>query len=288
MGRIILVTGATGTLGTEVTRLLSQWGVHVRAAAHTVEKAGKFKGLDVEVVELDYGRPETMERAFEGVDRLFLLTPMDSEMGVTTARLVDAAKRVGVRQIVKQSVMAAGEVDATFMNWHREAELIVEGADIPFTHLRPNAFMQNFINYHGEGIRKEGAFRLPCGDGKVSFVDVGDIAKVAVQALVEPEKHKNSAYTITGPEALSHGEAARVLSNALKREIKYVDIPEDKAREAMGGAGMPQWQVEGLMELYGLFKAGSLSAVSPALREVTGEEPVRFEQFARDHAGSFK
>jgi uncharacterized protein YbjT (DUF2867 family) len=288
MGRVTLVTGSTGTLGTEVTRLLAEWGVHVRAAAHTIEKAGKFRDLDVEVVELDYGRPETLDLAFEGVDRLFLLTPVGSDMVETTARLVDAAMRFGVRHIVKQSVMGAGEVEAAFMNWHRQAELIVEGADIPFTHLRPNAFMQNFINFQGGSIRKEGAFRLPCGDGRVSFVDARDIAKVAVRAFTDPERHKNSAYAITGPEALSHQEAAMALSKALKREIRYVDVPEESARKAMGGTGMPEWQKDGLLELYGLFKAGRLSAVTPSVREVTGEEPVRFEQFVRDHAGAFR
>lgn len=283
MGRVILVTGSTGTLGTEVTRLLSERGVHVRAAAHTLEKARKFSDLDVEAVDFDHRRPETVARAFEGVEGLFLLTPADEAMVNMTAQLVDAAMRVGVRHIVKQSVMAAGEADAAFMNWHRQAELIVEGADIPFTFLRPNAFMQNFMNFYGDSIRKEGAFHLPCGDGKVSFVDVRDIAKVAVRALVDPEGHKNSAYTITGAEALSHGEAANILSKVLDREIRYVDIPEDGAREAMGRAGMPGWRIEGLMELYALFRAGRLSAVTPDMREVTGDDPTTFEEFATDY-----
>lgn len=287
MGRMLLVTGSTGTVGTEVTRLLSEWGEHVRAAAHTVEKARKFRDLDVEVAEVDYERPETVERAFESVDRFFLLTPVSEEMVGITARLVDAAMRMGVRHIVKLSVIGAGEIDAKFMNLHRESELIIEGSDIPFTHLRPNAFMQNFVNFHGESIRKEGAFRLPCGDGKVSFVDARDIAEVAVRALLDPERHKNSAHVITGPRALSHKEVAGLLSKVLGREIRYVDVPEEGARKAMADAGIPEWLREGFLELYGLFKAGRLSAVSPAVREITERDPVNFEQFVRDHAGAF-
>ena len=128
-----------------------------------------------------------------------------------TSNLVSEAKNTRVKYIVKQSVMGAdAEPGITPGRLHRQAEKIIEESGIPFTFLRPNFFMQNFVNFYSHSIKTQGAFYAPAGDAKISFVDVRDIAAVAVQSLITNDgKHKGKAYDITGGEALSYRQASR-------------------------------------------------------------------------------
>ena len=144
--------------------------------------------------------------------------------------------------------------------------------------------MQNFINYFPP---RDGVIHLPWGKAKASFVDARDIATVAVRALTN-EGHKNKIYTLTGPAALSIDEVARTLSHAADREIKYVDVPESAARDAMLNAGMAEWQVDLLMELHAINKQSRWSTITSDVQEVTGKPPIAFREFACDHADKFR
>src|SRR5919108_2224014 len=186
MAKTILVTGATGTVGKEVVKQLSAKGQTVRAAARSANDNKTFGNLrGVRVVQLDYETLTSLASAFKGVDSLFLLTPFQSNMVDLTSNLVREAKNARVKYIVKQSVMGAEvEPGITPGILHRQAEKIIEESKISFTFLRPNFFMQNFVNFYSHSIKTQGAFYVPAADAKVSFVDVRDIAAVAVQALV--------------------------------------------------------------------------------------------------------
>ena len=162
-------------------------------------------------------------------------------------------------------------------------ENAIASSNIPFTFLRPNGFMQNFVNAMAESIKSDNAFYLNAGDGEVSFVDTRDIASVAVAALIT-SGHEGQSYTITGAQALSHAESAAILSQVLGRTINYVDVPEDVVRQGMQGAGMPEPTVNALLELYASYKAGQAATVSPVVEQVTGKQPISFEQFAKDYA----
>ena len=140
-----------------------------------------FSNLGVQVVQLDYNNPSTLSTALKGVDKLFLLTPFQSNMVDLTSNLVNEAKNAGVKYIVKQSVLGAdAEPGITPSRLHRQAEKIIEESGIPFTFLRPNFFMQNFVTFYSHFIKTQGAFYVPSGDAKASFVDVRDIAAVTV------------------------------------------------------------------------------------------------------------
>jgi len=171
----ILITGATGTVGSEVVKQLSAKGenIIVKAAARSATD-NTFENLNrVQVVQLDYDKPDSLAVALKGVDKLFLLTPFQSNMVDLTSNLVSEAKKAEVKYIAKQSVMGAdAEPGITPGRLHRQAEKIIEESGIPFTFLRPNFFMQNFVNYYSNLIRSQGAFYIPAGDAKVSFVDV--------------------------------------------------------------------------------------------------------------------
>jgi uncharacterized protein YbjT (DUF2867 family) len=168
--------------------------------------------------------------------------------------------------------------------WHAANERHIRNSDLAFTFLRPNSFMQNFVNYFPP---RDGVIHLPWGKGKASFVDARDIATVAVRALTN-EGHKNKVYTLTGPAALSIDEVARTLSHAADREIKYVDVPESAARDAMLNAGMAEWQVDLLMELHAINKQSRWSTITSDVQEVTGKPPIAFREFACDHADKFR
>src|SRR5919198_1190142 len=270
MAETILVTGATGTLGSEVVKqlLLSARGERgegreedmvVKAAARSANDSTFRNTGGVQVVQLDYKKPDTLSASLKGVDKLFLLTPFQSNMVDLTSNLVNEAKKAGVKYIVKQSVLGAdAEPGITSSRLHRQAENIIEESGIPFTFLRPNFFMQNFITFYSHFIKTQGAFYAPAGDAKVSFVDVRDIASVAVQALINDsqQQHTQKAYDITGGEALSYGEAAEMLSNEVGKKIKYLNISDKDARKGMKDAGMDEWTINSMIELFEITRAG--------------------------------
>jgi len=166
MSETILVTGAAGTVGSEVVKQLSDKGeIIIRAAARSTSE-NTFKNLNrVQVVQLDYNNPDSLAVAFKNVNKLFLLTPFQSNMVDLTSNLVREAKNAGVKYIVKQSAMGAdAEPGITGSRLHRQAEKIIEESEIPFTFLRPNGFMQNFVNYYSHFIKTQGAFYVPAGE----------------------------------------------------------------------------------------------------------------------------
>ena len=207
-----------------------------------------------------------------------------------SSNILKEVKNAGnINHIVKLSVMGAdAEPGITGGRLHRQAEEMIENSGISFTFLRPNFFMQNFVNFLSKMIIEQGSFYLPAGDGKVSFVDIRDIAAVAVQALTNNNSHSGKAYTITGPEAISYEDAARILSEQVNKKISYVNVSEEQTREGMKSMGMDEWFVDSMMELYEITRMGYASQVSSAVEEVTGRKPISFSQFARDYAGSFR
>jgi uncharacterized protein YbjT (DUF2867 family) len=144
--------------------------------------------------------------------------------------------------------------------------------------------MQNFINYFPP---RDGVIYLPWGEGKASFVDARDIGTVAAETLIS-DGHEAASYDLTGPEALRIADVARILSTVAGREIRYLDVPEAAARDAMLQAHIPQWQVDALLELHAINKKGLWNGVTSDVEKITGHSATTFTQFARDHAASFR
>lgn len=255
MTNTILVLGATGNVGSQVVQQLSGTGANVRAAVRSPGKADALKRDGVALTEFDTNKPETIEAAFQGVDKAFFLTPLVPNMIELSGSLVEAAKKAGVKHIVKSSGMGAEvEPGITLTRWHRATEKTIEASGIAFTFVRPNGFMQNYANFNGKTIKTQNAFYLPMGDGKVSHIDARDIAAVAVAALTQ-DGHEGKAYAITGPQAISNQEIAEMISQVVGRTINYIDVPEDVARSEMKQSAMPEVIVEANIELYSIYKA---------------------------------
>jgi uncharacterized protein YbjT (DUF2867 family) len=288
----ILVTGASGNIGSEVVNLLLAVApaVSIKAAVHSRQNVKKVKDGDrVKVIPIDYNESDTLRQALKDVDKLFLLTPDVPNAAHLASNAVSEAKKAGIRHIVKQSVMGADlEADVGTMRLHRQVEEIIEQSGIPFTFLRPNEFMQNFINFHSPSIKGNNAFYIPLEDAKVSLVDVRDIADVAVKSLTDEDLHKNKTYLITGPEALSYHQVAEILSNRIGRKINYVNISDEEARAAMKEIGLSDWLINTVSELSDYFRKGKASEISSAVEEVTGNKPISFSQFANDYVDAFR
>lgn len=285
---MILVTGATGTNGKELVRQLAAKGARVRALARNRDKAtAELGGPNVEIVEGDFNRPETLEGALAGgVEHVFLVTSPGPQMAEQEGNMIDACTRAGVRHVVKLSAMGAGvNSPITLGRVHGESEKRLEDSGLAFTHLRPNAFMQNTLGF-APTIHAQGVFYAPAGDGHVSLVDVRDIAAVAAVALTEPG-HEGQTYEITGPEALSYYDVAEILSETLGRKVTYVDVPPEAAKAGMIGSGMSEWMADAISELFGVWRAGHGSKVTDVVRQVGKTEPHTFVEFARDHAQVF-
>ena len=292
MVETILVTGATGTVGSEVINQLSKntSGINIRAAVHSAESAKKITDGKVKPVQIDYNKPETLRSAFNNTNKLFLLTHDSPDSAVHASNLVSGAKKAGVNHIVKQSIMGAdlyNEIGT--MRLHRQAEKMIEDSGIPYTFLRPNEFMQGFVNYQSPTIKSSNAFYIPAGDGKVSFVDARDIAAVAVKALTDSSgTYDDKAYLITGPEAMTYHKAAEILSDATGKKIDYVNISDEESISALKQYGLNDWLVDTISKLNVYFRNGRASQVSSAIEEVTGNKPITFAQFAKDYAEAFK
>lgn len=284
---MILVTGATGANGTELTKLLSSRGVPVRAMVRSPGKAEAIAALaGVEVVAGDFDDPASVERALRGVEKAFLLTDSTERAEARQRAFVDTARRTGLKRIVKLSQFAADERSPVrFLRYHAAVERAIRESGIAWTFLRPNLFMQGLLAFRGP-IASEGRFFAAAGDAEVSVVDVRDNAAAAAAALTEPG-HEGRIYDLTGPEALTHAEMAASLSGALGRPVAFVDVPPEAMRGALLGAGLPPWQADGLVEDYAHYRRGEASAVSTGVRDATGRAPRAFSAFARDYASAF-
>lgn len=283
----ILVTGATGTVGREVVTRLAAKGAEVRAAARNPEMLA-IPDDQVETFTMDLRDPADLDRGLEDVDKVFYLSPLDQTMAENAALMVERARANGVRHLVRLSALGVNAPRTiTLGKVHGEVERIIRGSGIDWTFLRPNSFMQNFITYWGESIRRENAFFIPQGQGRVSLIDARDIAGVAAAALMG-DGHSGQVYELTGPEALSNYDIAESLSKVLGREIRYQDVPQEDARSALDAQGTSGWMIDVILELFELSAADEASQVTDTVERLTGNEPIRFEAFAQDFRHAFE
>jgi uncharacterized protein YbjT (DUF2867 family) len=285
---MILITGATGTTGRDVINELTRLGAAgVRVMVRDAARGELVREAGFELVEGDFDRPETLDAALWSVERAFLLTPPSPQTTEQQTRFFEAARRAGVRHVVKFSAFGASpSAPGGFAKWHGDAEEELKASGLDYTMLRPNFFMQNLLG-QARAIAAEGRIYQPVGEARASFVDTRDVAAVAARVLTE-DGHEGCAYDITGPEALSYRDVAERLSAAAGREITYVPISPEEFRRGALAAGLPEWLADALGLLNETFANGRAAEVTGVVREVGKTEPRTFEQFARDHAAAFQ
>ncbi len=280
---MICVTGAGGTVSSEVIRQLESAKAPFRGAYFSSKKAEAARARGIEALLIDYNQPETLRAAFQGCDKLFLLGPNAPNQSELEQNAVEAAKAAGVRHIVKQSVMGAVEESYSLAKIHRPGEKAIESSGLAWTFLRPNSFMQNAVTFMGGTIRAEGTFYSASGQAKISHVDVRDIAAVAVEALTGAN-HERKAYTLSGPDALTYDELASELSKALGRPISHINLSPSDLKSGMLADGMPEAISDRMLDLERYFGEGRASRITNDIKQVTGRGPRRFAEYVRETA----
>jgi uncharacterized protein YbjT (DUF2867 family) len=281
---MILAFGSTGTIGGEVARQLITSGHKPRLLVRNRDKAKEFQGK-AEIVQGDLDRPESLAAAMQGIEKVFLVSGglhgTDLEV-----KAIEAAKKAGVKHVVKLSVIGAESPMLTFSKWHAKVEKQLMASGLGWTMVRPGNFMSNALMWAGT-IRSQGAFYQPTGEGRWAAVDPTDIGAVAVQALTTPG-HEGKGYTLTGPESLNGAQYAAKLSSVLGKPVKFVDVPPEAARDNILQSGMPPEYVEAMLNLFAAMKAGKADVVTDAIQQVTGNKPGTFESWARRNVAAFR
>ncbi len=284
---MILVSGATGTVGVELVKRLWAQGVQTRALVHDASEADAVGRPDVQIAQGDFGLPETLEAALDGVDKVFLASPPDPRQVELETNMIQACRRAGVKHIVKLSTMKAHPRSAVpFIKWHGEIERELEQSGIACTCLQPNYFMQNLLRY-ADNISSTGAIQLPMKDAKLSMVDTRDVAEVALRVLVDPEPHAGKRLVLTGPEALSFEQVADKLTLAMGRRIRYMDTRPDDAHKIIVAAGFEEWYADAALKEAEWITQEHAAEVTETVVDITGGMPHNFDSFAEDYADIF-
>lgn len=289
MSNKILITGATGKVGKEVVNQLMGKGLSIKAADINLDRlqsTAETEGWkDVETVLFNYDKPETFENAMEGVGSMFIVPPLLSpRQHEQIIAFVDFAVKKGVKKIVNLSQMGAQDIEGLPIGI---AERHIETLGIPYVHLRPNWFMQNFNSLMLAMIKDRNEIRVPAADFKSSYIDSRDISATAAVALTS-DKHNNSVITQTGGRALDHYEVAKIISDATGKNITYYPISEEEYSEDLKSTGMPDASVEMFLNLYRLLRKGGTAPVSTDVADCLGRPQITFEQYAKDFADFWK
>jgi uncharacterized protein YbjT (DUF2867 family) len=272
---MILVTGATGTIGGHVARLLSDRGVPFRAMSRNDLPNG---------VRADFTDPESLAAAVAGVDAVFLVTVPPVPSADHDIALVSAAKAAGVRKIVKLSAVGSGEpfAGATVGAWHAAAEEAIAASGLAWTVLRPPSFASNFLQYRAMITAGDPLPNL-FGEACQPIVDPRDVAAVGVAALLD-SSHDGRRYDVTGPELLTFNDQAAILERVLDRPVKTIDVD---LRAHLASAGMPPEAIAQVSIGANWAAAGGTEYVTSHVSRILGRPAATFEQWATDHRAMF-
>ena len=284
---MILITGASGTAGGAVLAEAKKAGLPLKAMYRS-EADAKKAPAGVTAVVADFANLPSLRAAFAGVDTVFLVCSPVRELVALESNAIDAARESGVRHVVLNSALGAGDYPKSFPSWHRQVEDKLKSSGLGYTFLRPNSFMQNILAYNAPSIRAQSAFYAAMGNARISYLDVRDIAAAAAKILAAPAAHGEKIYELNGPEAVTNAELARRISRVAGRTVQFVDIPEAAQRKSMLELGMPEWQVDALLDLQRYYTGGQGGEVDDVLRNLLGRAPVTLDQFLSEFRESFR
>jgi uncharacterized protein YbjT (DUF2867 family) len=283
---MMLLIGATGTVGRILARALLERGVPCRALVRDPQRAREVLPPGMTLVAGDLARPETLAPALARVERMYLATNVHPQQVALQSAAIAAARSAGVRHVVKLSNLGADPAsDFPIARWHGEIERALEASGMAWTHLRPHAFMQNLL-HQAAALKRTGELAGPFGTGRIAMVDARDIAAVALAALTSDALRERTV-ELTGPAAVSYADVADAITPVLGREVRYLDVPPAEARRRMIAAGRPDWYSDALLVLYGKWAAGGWERIGDAVQRITGHPPRSLARFLADHAAAF-
>ena len=275
---MILVTGATGNVGSEIARQLIAKGTPFRIFVRDPVKAASMIGPDgYEIAQGGFSDEAAFAAALEGVDAVYMVTNQSDAFKTDLERMAGQVKAAGVKRFVMLSAEGDPDSEIFFVRRTGELESIVRAADLNWTFLRPDWFMQNFAGYVAMGM-----VAFVEGPGKTSFVDVRDVAEIAILALTEPG-HTHRTYRLTGPEAMTFQSAASRLTEGLGRDIPFVGLTPDQLRDGLIAQGAEPWYAEMNAEMTLAIRMGMSFSPSNDIQFLLGRPPRSFETYIADH-----
>jgi uncharacterized protein YbjT (DUF2867 family) len=275
----VLVVGASGTVGSELSRLLKEQGYLVRATT-----SQSVASMTTDKVHINLATGEGIKSAMEGVDRAFILSPPGyADQYAMLSPLIQEAKRKGLKKVVLMTAMGANAVETSPF---RRAEIELEKSGISYNIIRPNWFMQNFNSFWIQGILSANKILLPAGQAKVGFIDARDISAVAAK-LLTTETHNNQAFDITGPESLDHNQVAAAIAKVTKKSITYEDIKPEVLHAGLLSGGVPNDYADFLLMILGFLREGYSASVNDNVRLLLGRQPNNLEKYVTDYQKSW-
>jgi uncharacterized protein YbjT (DUF2867 family) len=278
---MILVTGATGRIGRELVRELAETHARFRILVRDPARAADLP-TSAERMIGDLDEPATLAPAFDGADRLFLLTP---GIGIDqAANAIAAARTAGVHHIVLlSSIWAAGDPVPAMGRWHRERERLLHASGIPATILRPGGFTANAVEWV-ESIHEEGFVLDPIGPGRSAPIDPADIAAVAALVLTE-DGHASQTYLFTGDEALTIAEQVQIIADTIGRdiEVRTAETPEEIVRSRYPN-GAPKPLADAVLDAAAAMRADTTGVRTDTVQRLLGRRPRTFADWCARNA----
>lgn len=281
---LVAVTGATGVVGRRVAVLLAERGIRQRLVVRDPSRAPRLDGAEVRRIA-GYGAGDDVRSALDGVDTLFLVPAAESVDRLRDhLTAVDAAVEAGVRRVVYLSFVDA-RADSTFTlgRDHWATEERIRAAGVAWTFARMNLYL-DFLPFMSS---PAGVIEGPAGDGRAAVVARADVA-AAVAALLTADGEDGRTHDLTGPEALTLGEAAELMARVSGKPVAFHDQTVEQAYASRASYGAPDWQVTAWVTTYTAIAAGDVAAVSDAVPRLTGRPATSLEDYLRKHPGSLR
>ncbi|WP_052732753.1 SDR family oxidoreductase [Hymenobacter terrenus] len=275
----------SGNIGEPAALELARLGHRVRLLVRHLKPNATLDQAGIEQVEGDLSQPQTLTKAFDGVEKYLSVTPFVENLVDLGRNAVQAAKAAGVKHFVRSSARGAGPEAITMGRWHYAVEQLVEDSGLDFTILQPASFYQNFMGNAGS-IASSNTFYSSADTGQAALIDARDIASAAVAVLTQPG-HAGKRYELTGNESLSNADLATQLSEVLGRPIHFHNLTEDEMKAAMTGQQMPAWMADAFVELDRVTRLGYVAAPTPDTERLLGRPPITFRQFAQENKAAF-
>ncbi len=284
---MILLTGLSSSTGLRVAKKLLKSGHSFNALVKDTAKSADLKSKKVNLVKGSLDNSESLQKAMEGIENALLISPVSENQYKIEKNFIDSAKKAGVKHLVKFSAIGADpDSPSLILRNHGQSEKYLKKSGLRYTIIRPNIFMQNFVDFYGQDIKKKKQLKLPLKNAKCGYVDIRDTVRIITKVLTT-NGSKNRSHDVTGPESLSSFEIAELFSDAMGKKVKYVDIKAKEFKKDMMDSGMKEPLAEAYAELFKVVRDGVYNQVTDDIYKETGRQPHTFDEFLDDNIKYF-
>lgn len=277
MKETILIIGANGTIGTELTKQLENQGYNLRLATSKTPESNQYVQVNLET-------GEGLKDAFTNVDRAFLLSPPGyADQYKILSQLIQEARQNNLSKVVLMTAMGANADDSSPF---RRAELELIQSELKYNIVRPNWFLQNFNTFWVQDILEHKQINLPAGDAKVSFVDTRDVSAV-IAKLLTSEEFDNQEFDLSGPEAIDHNDVAAKIGNKIHSSVIYSDVQPAVLQNGLLQAGLPGDYVDFLLLIFSFLKAGYNATITDNISKILNRTPRGLDDYVADYQSAW-